>query len=101
MSRAINTQRAGWAAAALTAFQRTVGESDIETAMVDLIADLGHLARTHRLGYVEILRRGIRAWAYEEHDPNERNASPSVAIRITPALKRRPHRNRTSKGGVA
>lgn len=101
MSRTINTQRAGRAAAALTAFQRTVGESDIETAMVDLIADLGHLAKKRKLEYLAILHRGIRAWAYEERDPDERDASPSVVIRISPARKPRPCKKRVSQGGVA
>jgi hypothetical protein len=101
MSRAINTQRAGWAAAALTVFQRTVGESDIETAMVDLIADLGHLAKKHKLGYIAILKRGIRAWAYEERDPCELGASPSVSIRITPIGKRRRSKSGASQGDAA
>ena len=100
MSRAINTQRAGWAAAALTVFQRIIGECDIETAMVDLIADLGHLARKHKLGYIAILKRGIRAWAYEERDPNELGTSPSVKIRVG-LLRPNVRRKRlTSRGGA-
>ena len=101
MSRAFNAQRAGWAAAALTLYQRTLGECDIETAMVDLIADLGHLAKKHKLGYIAILKRGIRAWAYEERDPYERGPSPSVGIRIAPVGTRRRGKTRTSQGGAA
>jgi hypothetical protein len=101
MSRSINTQRAGWAASALTVFQRTINERDIETAMVDLIADLGHLAKRHKLGYVAILKRGIRAWAYEERDPSELGASLSVSIRIRPVGKRRCRKANTSQGGAA
>ena len=101
MSHAINTQRAGWAAAALAVFQRTIGERDVETAVVDLIADLGHLAKKHKLDYIAILKRGIRAWAYEERDPCELGASPSVNIRIGPVGKRRDSKKRTSKGGAA
>lgn len=101
MSRTINTQRAGWAATALTVFQRTVGECDVETAMVDLIADLGHLAKKHKLGYSAILKRGIRAWAYEERDPCELGASPSVSIRVSPIGKRPRGKKRPSQGGAA
>jgi hypothetical protein len=100
MSLAINTQRAGWAAAGLTAFQRTVGETDYETAMVDLIADLGHLAKKRKLDYIAILRRGIRAWAYEERDPNELGASPSVSIRISSIRTHRGCAKRASAGGA-
>ena len=100
MSRALNTQRAGWAAVGLTVFQRTIGESDIETAIVDLIADLGHLAKKHKLDYIEILRRGIRAWAFEERDPNEFGTSPSVSIRIGSIRKYRRCKKLTSKGGA-
>ncbi len=52
MSRALNSERAGWAAAGLTVFQQTTGEADIETAMVDLVADLGHLAKKYKLNYI-------------------------------------------------
>jgi hypothetical protein len=101
MSRAINTQRAGWAAAALTVFQRTINECDIETAIVDLIADLGHLAKKHKLDYIAILKRGIRAWAYEERDPLGLGVLPKVGIRIGPVRKCRGSKKRTSKGGAA
>ena len=100
MSRALNTQRAGWAAAGLTVFQRTIGESDIETAIVDLIADLGHLAKKHKLDFIGILRRGIRAWAYEERDPNELGTSPSVSIRIGHIRPYLRCKKRIAKGGA-
>ena len=101
MSRSVNTQRAAWAAAGLTVFQQTTSEFDVETAIVNLIADLGHLAKKHKLDYIEILRRGIRAWAYEEQDPDELGTSPWVSIRIgllRPYLRRKKP---TAKGGVA
>lgn len=101
MSRALNSERAGWAAAALVVFQRTINEADIETAMADLIADLGHLAKKHKLDYIAILRRAIRAWAYEERDPRELGTSPSVSIRIGP-IRLRPRDKKLSViGGVA
>lgn len=101
MSRAINTQRAGWAAAALTVFQRTINEREVETAIVDLIADLGHLAKKYKLDYLAILKRGIRAWAYEERDPSERGPSPSVSIRISAIHKCRGRKASASRGGAA
>lgn len=101
MSRAINTQRAGWAAAGLTAFQEAIGEHDVETAIVDLIADLGHLSKRYKLGYVSILQRGIRAWAYEERDPDEHGTSPSVSIRIGVTRKRRDIGSPARQGGAA
>lgn len=101
MSRALNTQRVGWAAAGLTVFQRTTREFDIETSIVDLIADLGHLAKTHTLDFIEILRRGIRAWAYEKCDLNELGASPSVSIGIGPIHNRPRSMSRSVKGGAA
>lgn len=101
MSRALNSERAGWAASGLAVFQRTTGEADIETAMVDLVADLGHLAKKYRLNYIEILRRAIRSWAYEERDPKELGTSPSVSIRIGP-IRLRPRRKKLSAAvGVA
>lgn len=101
MSRAVNTERACWANVVLTTFQRIVNEPDYETALIDLIADLGHLAKKRKLDYLAILHRGIRAWAYEERDPDEQRASPSVAIRITPGRKHRRRIQRASKRGVA
>lgn len=101
MSRTLNSERAGWAATALVVFQRTINETDTETAIVDLIADLGHLAKKHKLDYIEILRRAIRAWAYEERDPRELGTSPSVSIRIGP-IRLRPRDKKLSViGGVA
>lgn len=101
MSRAINTERACWANVVLTTFQRIVNEPDCETALVDLIADLGHLAKKRKLDYLAILRRGIRAWAFEEQDPDEEGTSPSVAIRISPGRKRSRRIQHASKRGVA
>ncbi len=101
MSRALNSERAGWAAAGLTVFQQTTGEADIETAMVDLVADLGHLAKKYKLNYIEILRRAIRAWAYEERDPRELGTSPPVSIRIGP-IRLHPRGKKLSViGGLA
>jgi len=100
MSRAINTQRACWAAAALDAFQAIVHERDSETAIADLIADLGHLAKKRKHNYMAILRRAIRAWAYEERELKGLSQSPRVSIRIgSTRLKRRSTR-RASKGGA-
>ena len=101
MIRTINSERACWANVALVAFQRTVNESDCETALVDLIADLGHLAKKRTLDYLAILHRGIRAWAYEERDPDEQGASPSVATRISLVRMLRRRRRRVSQGGAA
>lgn len=98
MSRALNTLRACWAASGLTVFQRTTDEPDNETAIVDLIADLGHFAKKHRLNYMEILRRGIRAWAYEERDPNGLGTLPWVSIRIG-LIRQRPSKVCVAKGG--
>ena len=95
-TRSINTQRAGWAAAALEAFQAAVGEHDRVTAIADLIADLGHLTKKHRLNYLKVLKRGIRAWAYEERELHGLGTSPSVSIRIGPT---RPV-TRPAKGGA-
>ena len=79
---AINTQRAGWAASGLRAFQDAVDEHDVEPAMADLIADLGHLARKYRLDCLAVLRRALRSWAIEERDPDGLGRLPLVSIRI-------------------
>ena len=100
MSRAENKLRAGWAAAGLAAFQSTVNEWDCETAIVDLIADLGHLAKTHKLDYLAILRRGIRAWAYEEREPNDLGRSPPVSILIGTTRPDLCTAHRAGKGGA-
>lgn len=101
MSRALNTQRAGWAASGLTVYQRTTGETDFETAIVDLIADLGHLAKKHKLDFIEVLRRAIGAWAYEVRDPKELGKRPSVNIRIGALRPYLRANKRNSKGGAA
>ena len=102
MSRTINTERACWAAAALRTFQDTVGERDSETAIADLIADLGHLAHKRKHDTMAVLRRGIRAWAYEQREPNGLGKSPSVSIRIgTTRTKRRSKPRAAKKGGAA
>jgi len=100
MTRAINTQRACWAAAALDAFQSTINEHDSETAFADLIADLGHLATKRKHDYLAILRRGIRAWAYEEREPNGLGESPHVSIRIGNTRPQRRCKQRAAQGGA-
>lgn len=100
MSRVINKQRAGWAAEGLAAYQSTINEWDCATAIVDLIADLGHLAKLHKLDYLAILRRGIRAWAYEEREPNDLGQSPPVSIRIGTTRPKQRTAQRAAKGGA-
>jgi hypothetical protein len=82
MSGTINTRRAYRAAIALNAYQRAIDELDFETAITDLIAHLGHLARKRKLDYVALVRRGIRSWAFEEHEPNGIGPSPPVRLTI-------------------
>jgi len=101
MTRSINTQRACLAAAALDAFQRTIREPDSETAFADLISDLGHLAKKRKLDYMAVLRRGIRAWAYEESKPHGLGKSPTVSIRVGTTRTKRSAKKRAAKGGAA
>ena len=101
MSRAINTERACWAAAALKTFQDIVGERDSETALADLIADLGHLAHKRKHDTMAVLLRGIRAWAYEEREPNGLGKLPSVSIRIGATRTKRRAKSRAAKKGSA
>ena len=99
MSSAVNTRRAERAAAGLNAYQRAVDEADCETAISDLIADLGHLAKKRSLDYKAILRRGIRAWAFEEQEPDGNGQSPQV--RITIGTTRQKHSDLLAvKGGA-
>ena len=77
-----NEQRAGWAQVALDAFRQRVGRDDDATSILDLISDLGHLARTRELDFVAIAARAVSVWAYERRYPNGMGASPQVAITV-------------------
>lgn len=98
MSRAIIKQRVRSASIALDAFRHQAGEDDERTLMLDLIADLGHLAARRRLDFVQIVAQAVSAWAYERKHADGAGPSPQVAIAVEGQRPRYAWRN---KAGTA
>lgn len=63
----MNPKRAGWAATALVAFAGATG-SDLEDAVADLIADLGHFCDRHGLKMADEIARGREMYGYETQE---------------------------------
>ena len=82
MSRAIIEQRVRSASMALDTFRHQAGEDDERTLMLDLIADLGHLAASRRLDFLKIVAQAVSAWAYERKHSDGADPSPQVTITI-------------------
>jgi hypothetical protein len=77
-----NARRAARAADALKAFREGAGADDDLTSISDLIADLGHLAKTSELDFVGLVARALSVWAYERRWPDGCGASPQVTVTI-------------------
>ena len=98
MIRGPNSGRAQLAATALQAFRDEAGDDgDERTLMLDLIADLGHLATTRRFDFTRMIAKAVSVWAYERKDPNGIGASPQVTVTIQ---GHRPKRTWRGKGGA-
>ena len=82
MSTPTNARRASWAASALQTFRQEVGNDDDRTLILDLITDLGHLAKIHGLDFVAIVARAVSVWAYERRNPDGMGMSPQVTITV-------------------
>lgn len=82
MSTPTNLDRASFAETALQAFRHKVGDDDDATLILDLITDLGHLAKIRELDFVAITARAVSVWAYERRHPDGMGASPQVAITV-------------------
>jgi hypothetical protein len=81
-----NRNRAGWAAVAVTAFRHETGiTDDDETAILDLISDLGHLADKLNIDFIALVSRALSYWRLEQKFPNSIEAGPSVHIVIEEA----------------
>jgi hypothetical protein len=78
MNLSLNRKRAAWAAKALAAFGREVGEDDTRTLIPDLIADLGHLASLRRLDFLRIAAQALSVWAYERKAPEGTGPCPQT-----------------------
>jgi len=98
MSKALIKQRVRSASTALNAFRHQVGEDDERTLMLDLIADLGHLAARRRLDFLQIAAQAVSAWAYERKSADGAGPSPQVTITVE---GRRPKYAWPKKGGAA
>jgi len=97
MSRNPNSGRAQLAATALQAFRDEAGDDDERALMLDLIADLGHLAATRRFDFARMIAKAVSVWAYERKDPHGIGASPQVTVTIQ---GHRPKRAWRGKGGA-
>jgi hypothetical protein len=82
MSQHLNLLRARSAAAALEAFRKYDGHDDDRTSILDLITDLGHLARHYKIDFVQLVAHAVSVWAYECRDPDGAGASPQVTVTI-------------------
>ncbi|MDX2263443.1 MAG: hypothetical protein NW215_00530 [Hyphomicrobiales bacterium] len=72
-------------------------EADLETAIENLIIDLGHLAEARELDFLTLAARGIRGWAIERINPNYVGEGPLVEIQIDgQGLSRKPAPDQTS-----
>jgi hypothetical protein len=84
---ALNHKRANWGRRALDAFRRQVGGDDDGTLILDLITDLGHLARQRQLHFVALVARAVSVWLAEVKAPEGVDPGPQVSIRVE---RRRP-----------
>lgn len=82
MRAVTNQRRAGWATMALDTFRDQVGEDDDRTLILDLVANLGHLAARRRLDFLQIVAQAVSAWAYERKSLDGAGPSPEVTISI-------------------
>jgi len=82
MTHPTNEKRAAWARLALDTFRYQVGDDDDRTLILDLIADLGHLARARGIDFVALVAEAVSVWVYERKHPDGTGASPQVAITI-------------------
>jgi len=82
MTHPTNDERASYAATALNAFRDRIGYDDEDTSMLDLITDLGHLARSYELDFLRIVAKAVSTWAYERKHPDGAGPSPQVTITI-------------------
>ena len=73
---------------ALEMFQLLSGTHD-EHAIADLICDLGHLADSQSLDFLQEIERGIGHWYAERSAGNNEAAAikPDVKIKIRPRTK--------------
>jgi hypothetical protein len=96
MTLGLNHTRAGWAGRALDTYRRQVGDNDDATLIVDLITDLGHLARQRKLDFVHQAARALSVWDYECASPDGIDPGPHVSITIA---GRRPKYAWRERGG--
>jgi hypothetical protein len=89
MTRGLNTGRARLAATALKAFAEASGGGDGRTVMLDLIADLGHLASRRGYDFPYTVAKAVSLWAEERKRPDSIDRCPQVTITIE---GRRPKR---------
>ena len=80
-----NCRRARNARHALEAYQNVADIGNDEEALIDLIADLGHLADRDDIAFIECCTRAIAAWAEERQGRHATANAPSVVIQIVGA----------------
>ena len=77
-----NELRAGWAAAAVSAFIEQTGCDQGIDSLHDLLADLGHLAEIEGYDFLDILARAVGTWQAERNCPDGIAPAPDVRIQI-------------------
>ena len=96
MTHPTNEKRAAWARLALDTFRNQVGEDDDATLILDLITDLGHLARARGIDFVALVARAVSVWAYERKHPRWHRREPAGRHR----RRRTPAKIRLAPEGV-
>lgn len=70
-----NETRAGWAGEALKTFASLTrmdpAEVDVDEALVDLLCDLCHLAKSRGMDPVEAVRKGLAGFLMEDREEND------------------------------
>ena len=77
-----NRRRAGSARHSLEVYKTVADIGNDEEAISDLIADIGHYADRHDIGFIDCCARAIAAWAVERQGPHATATTPSVVIQI-------------------
>ena len=79
-----NLKRAIIARVTLDAFIAQTDDDGIESAITDLVADLGHLCDLKKLNFQTLVARAINHWKDEQADPHSNKPRRIVGDKVAP-----------------
>jgi len=79
-----NLKRAIIARVTLDAFIAQTEDDGIESAITDLVADLGHLCDVKKLDFLTLMARAINHWEDEQVHLKSNNPRHIVAVKVVP-----------------